>query len=88
MKMFWNKEGYLSFSVYKKPEHKIKYLNKGTTHIGTNLKAIPTGVYKRLARLTSKTEANSKKTIDELYSDHTEALAKAGLVREKKISTL
>ena len=43
------------------------------------MKAIPNGVFKQLAKLTSATRSNRKKRINILYPHHIEALEKANL---------
>ena len=62
-----------------KPNQKLKYLNNGSCHTNSCFKAIPWGVFGRLANLTSRTRKNLKCKIDELYPDHYEALKDAEL---------
>ena len=47
------------------------------------MKAIPYGVFKRLAKLTSKTKGNLKKKINILYPQHIKALSDAKLTPKK-----
>ena len=58
----------------------LKYLNKGSQHTKSCFRAIPLGVFKRLSKLTTITNANRHKTINEIYPDHAAALRTAGLV--------
>ena len=62
-----------------KENQKLKYLNKGSCHTHNCLKAIPNGVFKRLAKLTSKSESKLNSTIDSLYPNHAKALQIAEL---------
>ena len=80
MELYWSKEGELRFKVYKKDGLKIKYVEKGSAHTPATIAAIPNGVIKRLARLTSKIEENKNKTIDELYPEHSKVLKNAKLI--------
>ena len=41
--------------------------------------AIPSGIFYRLVKLTSRTKKNSQMKIDEIYKGHAKALSKAGL---------
>jgi hypothetical protein len=63
-----------------KPNQQLKYLNKGSAHTEACYKAIPKGVYQRLAKLTSMTEENENLTLDAIYPRHFKALEHAGLV--------
>ena len=83
MELIWSKEGNLQFQVHLKPNQQLKYLNKGSVHTNACFKAIPGGVYTRLAKLTTITDENRNKRLDELYPEHFKALRHAGLVVEK-----
>ena len=54
MEMLWSTKGTLYFQAYAKPNQKILYVDKRSAHRKSCLRAIPNGVLKRLARLTSK----------------------------------
>ena len=54
-------------------------MNKLSTHTKATFEAIPNGVIKILAKITSITEDNSSMSINERYPGHMKALAKAGL---------
>ena len=86
MELKWNSKKELRFSVHFKPNQKLKYLNNGSCHTRCCMKAIPSGVIKRLAKLTSR-EGNLKAKMDNLYPNHAEALRKAGLA-PKEFPTL
>eukprot|EP00957_Ditylum_brightwellii_P021314 1607394-Ditylum_brightwellii.AAC.1 len=73
----------LLFQVYRKEDQQLKYMDQQSTHRPTTFKSIATGVYTRLSRLTSYSDSTAKKSIDELYPDHTAALKAADLVKDK-----
>ena len=79
MKMMWTPEGELSFSVFKKVGQQLKYAGKESTHIPGTLRAIPSGVLNRLAKLTSRKPSLHSERVDKVYPDHVYALRKAGL---------
>ena len=87
MELLWSSKGELQFQVHLKPNQELKYLNDGSAHTKACFKAIPNGVYKRLAKLTTITEENKDKKLDELYPKHFKALRKAKLVT-KEVPTL
>ncbi len=88
MELYWSESQQLQFRVHLKPNQQLKYLNKGSTHTNACFKAIPSGVFNRLAKLTTVTEENKNKRLDELYPKHTTILTNAGLVTNKQIPTL
>eukprot|EP00957_Ditylum_brightwellii_P148988 11343570-Ditylum_brightwellii.AAC.1 len=51
MQMEW-KDKMLTFSIYAKPNHTIKYVGNMSCHRPEVFKAIPAGVFTRLGRLT------------------------------------
>ena len=65
LEFFWDGSGRLEFQVHRKKNQLLKYLNKESTHTKSTFKAIPNRVLNRLAKLTSRTEKNSKMTIKE-----------------------
>ena len=69
MKLVWSKEEELQFQVYMKPNQQLKHLNNGSTHTEATFKAMPKGVHRRLAKLTTVTEENVNKTLKEVYPD-------------------
>jgi hypothetical protein len=77
MEMYWSPEGNLQFRVHLKENQELKYLNRGSTHTDACFAAIPTGVMKRLASLTTRTEKSELTMMDELYPAHAKALKKA-----------
>ena len=86
MEMHWN-ENLLIFGVFTKKNQQIKYLNKGSSHTNATFKAIPQDVFKRLAKLTSITESNCDKNLEEIYPKRIGILRKANLC-EKNIPSL
>ena len=66
-----------------KENQKLKYSNSDSTHAKCCLKAIPNGIFGRLAKLTSALRKNLNTTIDELCPNHTKALKIAGLVPKR-----
>lgn len=79
MEMYWSKGGDLHFRVHMKENQQLKYLNKGSTHTEGCFKAIPNGVLKRLASLTTRTVESELQRMDELYPLHAKALRAAKL---------
>ncbi len=59
IEMYWSPEGNLQFRVHLKENQVLKYLNHGSTHTDACFAAIPTGVMKRLASLTTRTEESA-----------------------------
>ena len=60
LEFFWNADRELEFQVYRKTKQKLKYMNKGITHTNATLKKTPTGIFNRLAKLTSRTKKTLK----------------------------
>jgi hypothetical protein len=79
MEMYWSLEGNLQFRVHLKENQVLKYLNRGSMHTNACFAAIPTGVMKRLASLTTRTEKSELTTMDKLYPEHAKALKKSNL---------
>ena len=77
MEFYWKQEKLLT-QVHLKENQLLKYLNIDSTHTNACFKAIPYGVTMRLATLTSATDENIDKPINEIYPDHAAALSKAG----------
>jgi hypothetical protein len=67
MEMYWSPEGNLQFRVHLKENQVLKYLNCRSMHTDACFAAIPTGVMKRLASLTTRTEKSELTMMDELY---------------------
>jgi hypothetical protein len=89
MELFWadNEVGELRFPVHLKPNQHLKYLNRDSTHTTACFKAIPSGVYNRLAKLTTILPENAGLPIGTLYPKHHQQLQAAELV-SKPIPTL
>jgi hypothetical protein len=79
MEMYWSPEGNLQFRVHLKENQVLKYLNRGSTHTEACFAAIPTGVMKRLASLTTRADKSESMRMDELYPMHAKALQTANL---------
>ena len=75
----WNADGESEYQFHRKPNQTLKYLNKGSTHINATFNAIPSGIFYRLAKLTSRTKKNTQMKIYEIYQGHAKSLSKAGL---------
>jgi GIY-YIG catalytic domain len=83
MELFWSEKGELKFQVHLKPNQKLKYLNKGSAHTNACFKAIPSGIFNRLAKLTSMNNMNANSKLDAIYPQHFRALRKANLISDK-----
>ena len=81
IEMRWDENDDLKFGIYMKENQVIKYLNAGSQHTKSCFKAIPSGVFKRLTKLTTITNESKNLTMDKIYPIHAEALSKAGLVQ-------
>ena len=79
LEFLWNADGELGYQVHQKPNQKIKYLNKGSTHTNATSNATPSGIFYRLTKLTSGAKNNAQIDIDERYQGHAKALSKSGL---------
>ena len=80
MKMSWSPEGDLQFGAFRKNGQQLKYVGKEITHTPGTLRAIPSGVLNRLAKLTSRKPLIHSEGVDKIYPDHANTLRKAGLV--------
>jgi hypothetical protein len=80
MEMYWSVDNQLFFKVHLKPNQQLKYLNRGSTHTEACFKSIPSGVLKRLASLTTRTEDSEMKCLDKLYPLHASVLRSAKLI--------
>ncbi len=87
VEMYWLDDD-LKFRVHLKENQLLKYLNKGSAHTRACFKAIPNGVTRRLASLTSMTPENADTRLDILYPDHASALTRAGLILNEEFPTL
>eukprot|EP00957_Ditylum_brightwellii_P104230 7939616-Ditylum_brightwellii.AAC.1 len=59
--MNWVKEsGEMRFSVFRKPNQALKYVDKENMHRPITFKSIASGVFTRLARPTLNIAANGK----------------------------
>jgi hypothetical protein len=79
MEMYWSLEGNLQFRVHLKENQVLKYLNHKSMHTDVCFAAIPAGVMKRLASLTTRNNKSELMRMDELYPAHAKALQTANL---------
>ena len=79
MKMSWSPEGGLQFGVFRKKGQKLKYVGKESIHTLSTLRAIPSGVFNHLEKLTSRKPSIRAAAVDTIYLSHANALRKAGL---------
>ena len=70
--------------AYSKPGQKIQYVSKDSTHRRSCLTSIPSGVLKRLSRLTLQDNLGlaGNKRVNELYPNHWDALLEANLIKK------
>ena len=79
MKMSWSPEGYLKFLIFRKKGQKLNYFGKLSIHTPSNLRAVPSGVLNRPAKLTLCKPKFHSERLDSVYPDHANYLSKAGL---------
>ena len=79
MKMSWSPEGDLQFSMFREKGQQLKYVRKYSTHTPGTLRAIPSGVLNRLAKIASQKPYIHSEGEDKIYPNHTNALRKTGL---------
>ena len=79
MKISWYPEGDLQIRIFRKKGQKLKDIGNESTHTPGTLRAIPSGVLNRLAKLTSRKPSIKAEAVDTIYSAHANALSKAGL---------
>ena len=77
--MSWSPEGDLQFLVFRKKGQQLKYVGQERTHTPGTLRAIPSEVLNHRAKLTSRNPSIHSEAVDKIYSDHANALRKAGL---------
>ena len=77
--MSWSPEGNLKLSVFRKKGQQLKYDRIGSTHTPGTLRAIPSGVLNRLAKLTFAKHSFHSEGLDKIYPNHANALRKVGL---------
>ena len=77
--MSWSPEGDLQFEVFKKKGQQLKYVVQESNHTPGTLRAIPSWVLNRLAKLTSRNPSIHAEVSDKIYPDHANALRKVGL---------
>jgi hypothetical protein len=80
MKMYWSPKGTLQCPVHLQENKALKYLNSSSMHTEACFAAIPAGVMKRLASLTTRTDESELLRMDKLYPVHAKAMQTAKLV--------
>jgi len=78
--LVWATNGNLQFRVHLKPNQQLKCLNADSIHTKARFKAMPSGVCKRLSKLTTITETNKNLPLDKICPQHFQALQQAGPV--------
>ena len=79
LEFLWNADEELEYQVHRKPNQQLKYLNKDSTHTNATFNPIQSGIFYRLAKLTSRTKKNAKMKIYERYQGNAKALSKSGM---------
>ena len=69
----------LQFGVFRKKGQQLEYVGKGSTHTPGTIRAIPSGVLNRLAKLTSRKPIYHSERVDNVYPNHVDALYEMGL---------
>ena len=77
--MNWSLEGDLKFGVFRNKGQQLKYVGKDITHTPGTLRAIPSGVFSHLAKLTSRKPSIQAAAVDSICPAHANALRKVGL---------
>ena len=65
--MTWYPKGDIQFGIFGKKGQTLKYVRKCSTHTPGTLYAIPSGVLKRLAKLTSQNPDLHYKLVESIY---------------------
>ena len=60
LEFLWNADGELEYQVHQKPSQELKYMNKRSTHTNAAFNAIPSGIFYRIAKITSRTKKNTQ----------------------------
>ena len=66
MKMSWSQEGNLQVIMFREKEQQLKCVGEKITHTPSTIRAIPSGLLNRLAKLTSRTPSLHYEGVDEL----------------------
>ncbi len=81
IKLLWNEENNLLFSVHKNPGKLVKYLNSDSHHHWHHKTMVLSGVELCLALLTTRTPANANLSLSNIYPDKDKALRLAGQLK-------
>ena len=79
MKVICYPEGGLKVGVFSNKGQQLKYAGKVSTHTSVTLRAIPLGVLKCLAKLTSIKPKFHYERVENVYPDHSNSFHEAGL---------
>eukprot|EP00957_Ditylum_brightwellii_P054309 4114540-Ditylum_brightwellii.AAC.1 len=79
MVLAWDEGKQLIFGICRKPKQASKYVDTSSMHRPTVFKSVTRGVFTRIAQLTSKSKAMKKMKFNQVYREHTKALADAGV---------
>ena len=74
MKMSWSPEGDLKLRVFREKGRQLKCVGKESNHTPGTIRAIPSGVMSRIAKLTSQKPSLHSEGVDKIYPDHVNAL--------------
>ena len=74
-KISWSPEGDLQFGVFSKKGQQLKYVGKESTHTPGTLRAIPSGVLNRLAKLTSRNPSIQAEAVENIFTPPTRMLS-------------
>ena len=88
MELYWDRWNNLKTRVYRKPNQALKYVSRDSTHTSQCLRAIPHGVFQRLAKLTSVNKKLRDTPVNRIYPDHVRALNNAQLLKGVAIPTM
>jgi hypothetical protein len=84
IKLSWNENNCLNFTVHKKPNELVKYLNTHSHHYHHHKSAVLSGVELQLTLLTTMTPENADTSTSTIYPDKHEALQTAGQLKENQ----
>ena len=76
--MNWTPEGELNFGMLRKSRQKLKYVGEESTYTPGTIRAIPSWVLNRIAKLTSRKTSLHSEVVDKVYPDYVNSLCKAG----------
>ena len=66
MKTSWSPDGDLKFGLFRKKGHQLKFVGKESTYTLGTLRAIPSGVLNRLAKIISRKPSIHAEAVDKI----------------------